>query len=348
MSNHNQLKPTNRAGLTLSQYSPEKLQVIKNTVAKGATDDELEMFLTLASRYNLDPFMKEIWFIKRAKKAPVWRNNKKEWDYKRLPDGSIDYSDAETVIMSSRDGYLKAARDTPGYIGLRSAAIKEGDDFSYNPVTQEIKHIIGTKRGKVTGAWAIARREEREDIVEYVDFQEYKEATGGGNYDKYPSAMIKKVAEVLALKRQFGLNGLVTQEEMSADYSAENAAASNIIDYKEPERIEAGPATQPQQRPQQDPQQRSGSKSTSSDDVKKKDWLKLAEKVRDLRDELGIDQETLNDAAARAFNISSNPADWTLKQIRQVKNWLEEEIKKISRTSTDDEKLIEEFERTNP
>lgn len=340
MSNQNHLKPTNRAGLTLSQYSPEKLQVIKNTVAKGATDDELEMFLTLASRYNLDPFMKEIWFIKRAKKTKI----NGHWDYKRNRDGSIDYSDADTVIMSSRDGYVKAARDTEGYIGLRAAAIKEGDDFSYNPVTQEIKHIIGTKRGKVTGAWAIAKRANVEDVVEYVDFQEYKEATGSSQYDKYPSAMIKKVAEVLALKRQFGLNGLVTQEEMSADYSAENAAASNIIDYKEPERVEAGPTTQPQQ----GQQQRSGSKSTSSDDVKKKDWLKLAEKVRDLRDELGIDQETLNDAAARAFNISSNPADWTLKQIRQVKNWLEEEIKKISRTSTDDEKLIEEFERINP
>ena len=47
--------------------TPAQIELVKRTVAKGATDDELQMFLHLANKYNLDPFAKEIWFIKRVK-----------------------------------------------------------------------------------------------------------------------------------------------------------------------------------------------------------------------------------------------------------------------------------------
>jgi phage recombination protein Bet len=318
---------TNGAGMALNAYSPEKLAVIKNTVAKGATNDELEMFLTLAGRYNLDPFLKEIWFIKRAKKQKKWNNNGREyWDYPRLQNGEIDYTNAETVIMTSRDGYLKAARQERDFIGLRASEIKEGDNFSYDPVTQEIQHKITGKRGAVTGAWAIAKAEGREDVVIYVDFDEYKAGTGNAVFDKYPSAMIKKIAEVLALKRQFGLNGLLTKEEMSADYDVSAAEKGpELIDYKpEPEKQ---PDTQAQNKEQ--PSGSAGQNRTSADEIKKKDWLKLAERVRDLRDELGITQEQLIEAVERTLGLSTNPVDWDLKQLRQVKNFLQDELKRI-------------------
>ena len=43
------------------QWSPDEVTTIRNTVAKGASDNELKMFLHLSQTYGLDPFAKEIW-----------------------------------------------------------------------------------------------------------------------------------------------------------------------------------------------------------------------------------------------------------------------------------------------
>lgn len=350
MTNQNQLQPTTQGGLTLNGYSQEKLAVIKNTVAKGATNDELEMFLTLAGRYNLDPFLKEIWFIKRAKKKKIYGpNGRYDWDYPRHPNGEIDYTDAETLIMSSRDGYLKAARMQREFIGLRASEVKAGDNFSFDPVTQEISHKITGKRGPVTGAWAIAKAEGREDVVVYVDYDEYKTGTNNAVFDKYPSAMIKKIAEVLALKRQFGLNGLLTKEEMSADYDLENAGQTL--------QTEVDPITE-QQANQQDQREKNLKplpdkyQKPTANEILKKDWLKLAERVKELRDELGINQEQLIDAAEAIFQLDRNPANWSIKELRQVKNLLQDEIKKITdpeqNQAPDPDEIIKSFEEANP
>jgi len=48
-----------------------------------------------------------------------------------------------------------------------------------------------------------------------VNFQEYYKPAGN-IWKTYPSAMILKVAESIALKKAFSINGLVTQEEMDA------------------------------------------------------------------------------------------------------------------------------------
>ena len=44
---------------TFQGYNRDEIALIKNTIAKGATDDELRMFLYLAKQYGLDPFKKE-------------------------------------------------------------------------------------------------------------------------------------------------------------------------------------------------------------------------------------------------------------------------------------------------
>lgn len=169
---------------TVHAYTREQIQTIKNTVAKGATDSELQMFLHVAQTYGLDPFLKEIF-----------------------------YSEKLHTIITSRDGYLKAAQRDPNFIGLQSMAVCENDDFEIDITDNIVKHSFGKgDRGRVIGAWAICHRVGRNPVISYASYEEYNQNTNIWN--KYKSAMCCKVAESFALKRQFGISGLVTQEEL--------------------------------------------------------------------------------------------------------------------------------------
>lgn len=170
----------------LSRVPEEKIKVIKNTIAKGATNDELELFLYICGRYNLDPFLKEIYFFKSSGKQ-------------------------DNVI--SRDGYLKVAMTSPMYDGMQSQVVREGDAFEINTHMYEVKHKFGAKRGAILGAWAKVEHKQRKPVIVYVDFKEYRRR-GHKAWDKYPSAMIQKVAEVFALRRQFNIAGVVAREEI--------------------------------------------------------------------------------------------------------------------------------------
>ncbi len=204
-------------------FTEEQIKTIKNTVAKGANDDELKMFLNIAGKYGLDPFIKEIWFIKRTKKVNI--NGK--WDYPRLKDGSVDYSGAETIIMTSRDGYLKIAQRDPDFDGIIGFPVKEGDTFEVDAENYTVVHKFGMKRGKIIGAWAKVSHKKRKPVIVWADFMEYNSSSNV--WRQYPSAMIQKVAETLALKRQFGISGLTTREEMSTVY---DEYESQVVEVK--------------------------------------------------------------------------------------------------------------------
>lgn len=166
-------------------WSREQIDVIKETVAKGATDAQLQMFLALAARYGLDPFAKEIWCVNMG--------------------GGM-------TIMASRDGYLKAAQRDLDFKGLKSFVVRQGDHFEIDPANDTVSHKFGAQRGAILGAWAMACHAKRPPVIVWAEFAEYNK--GNQVWKTYPSAMIQKVAEVMALKRQFGINGLVTQEEI--------------------------------------------------------------------------------------------------------------------------------------
>jgi len=174
---------------TIEGFERKEVDLIKKTVAQGATDDELKMFLYLANAYKLDPFKKEIWFLR---------------------------IDGRPTIFTSRDGYLKIAQDDENYDGLQAFAVCEGDVFEIDAENWKITHKFGAKRGKLQGAWAVAYHKQRKPMMAFVNFDEYNDPIKK-SWRKYPSAMIQKVAEAFVLKRQFNINGLVTQEEMGTE-----------------------------------------------------------------------------------------------------------------------------------
>lgn len=51
---------------TVKPYNQEQIDLIKKTVAKGATNDELKLFMVVANKTGLDPFTRQIHFVKRG------------------------------------------------------------------------------------------------------------------------------------------------------------------------------------------------------------------------------------------------------------------------------------------
>ena len=53
------------------EYTPEKIELIKKTVCKGATNDELELFLHFCTRTGLDPLARQIWSVARGNQRTI-------------------------------------------------------------------------------------------------------------------------------------------------------------------------------------------------------------------------------------------------------------------------------------
>ena len=174
----------------LAENLESKRQVIKNTVAKNASDDEFEMFMHLAKEYGLDPFQKEIFFWKQK---------------------------GRVTTMTSRDGYLKIANQHPAYEGMDSNIIYPGDELEITKSDIKLKSdSISNMSKDPIGAYAVVYRSDRKIPTKIrVPFREYFKANNyKDNWKNYPSAMILKVAESMALKRAFSVSGLVSKEEM--------------------------------------------------------------------------------------------------------------------------------------
>ena len=199
-------------GEEVAFYPSEMVDTIKNTVAKGATDSELIMFLTVANKYNLDPFLNEIYFSKMKTK-----------------DGE------KSTLLTSRDGYRKIAKSQQDYKSHQSAAVYENDEFE---MQYDFGEIVGIKhthkhtdRGKLVGAWCVLITTDGTKYAAYVERTEYD--TGKNAWGKYKTAMLEKVAQNKVFKNYANINGVNDVESMPSEYAdGVEALEDNTIDTK--------------------------------------------------------------------------------------------------------------------
>ncbi len=165
--------------LTLAQ-----IELVKNTVAKGASDDELKLFLYVCSRAGLDPFTRQVHLVPR-------------WDSKLGTE--------VRSIQIGMDGLRSIAERTDAYAG-NDDPIFEGEKKIGNKTVPEKAKVVVRKivQGNIVDFTASARWE-----------QYFPGEKMGFMWLKMPHLMLGKCAEALALRKAFPsvMVGLYIPEE---------------------------------------------------------------------------------------------------------------------------------------
>lgn len=194
-------------------FTKDQLALITNTVAKGATELELQLFLHQCARTGLDPLSNQIYCIKR-----------------RASDGRGGWTEKAT-IQAGIDGLRLIADRTGRY------APGDPPQYSYDQNGQLLSARVGIWKN-VGDKWF--------QVWGEAFWKEYVQTTRDGQptamWKSKPHIMLGKCAESAALRRGFPaeLSGIYSNEEMAQadnptvfhvpEEAPEKAAPANSID----------------------------------------------------------------------------------------------------------------------
>lgn len=179
-----------------------QVQLIKQTVAKGASDDELRLFIQVCKGANLNPFLRQVHLV------PRW-DSKMGKEVRTIQVGI----DGFRAVAESSGQY--AGNDDPIYEGEKTVSYgKDGKDIVQAPQSAKVT-VHKLMNGERMPFTATARWEEY-----------YPGPKMGFQWHIRPYLMLGKCAEALALRKAFPklLSGMYAAEEMDKTASAETEA----------------------------------------------------------------------------------------------------------------------------
>lgn len=212
----NELQVVKQSQLQQLDFSQDKIQLIKETVAVGATDLELQFFIEQCKRTQLDPVTRQIYFIKDNK-------------------GKVN-------IQTSIDGLRLIASRSNEYEGQTKAEWC-GSDGVWRDIWLDEKKTPSAAR---VGVYKKGFREALYAVALYSEYAQMKDEwvndkkTGKKipNYiwGEKPALMLSKVAEALALRKSFpnDMSEIYTTDEYTPEVPTQSKAVSSIVSNIKP------------------------------------------------------------------------------------------------------------------
>lgn len=198
--------------------------VVRNYLVSGdkerVTMQEVAMFINLCKFSGLNPWLKEAYCIK--------------------------YGNEPATMVVGKEAFTKRAESNPAYDGQKSGIIV------FDEGTGEFDHRTGTfymPGEKIVGGWAEIFRKDRQYSTRVeVSFDEYAARKKDGSlniqWSKKPATMIRKVAQVQALREAFpgNLAGCYTAEEQGQEEPISFVETIPVEQPQEPEATPESPA----------------------------------------------------------------------------------------------------------
>ena len=177
------------------EFSDEQRQMIRDSYANGATDEEFAVMMEVARARNLNPLMRQIHFVKRWDQA----KGREVWSYQVAIDGFRAIAE-RTGLYDGQDEPEFVYDDHKHLTFARVKVYKKNCARPFVGIAHWSEFVQVKKDGKPTRMWATM-----------------------------PHVMLAKCAEAVALRKAFpeDMSGLYVPEEMAqADNDDDSYAAA--------------------------------------------------------------------------------------------------------------------------